>query len=304
MKKRKAAARKRSAGRKGGVDYHPPYEVIAWKDNRVIMLDQRLLPNEESYVSLETHADVSRAISDMVIRVVLRPSVLPVPMGCALGAMHLPEKSVQAFQKKMDRVFQEISGARPTAVNLGWAVSRMRENCFGEDWEDTDSIKSALVKEALEIQREDLEINWKLGHEGSALIEAGARVLTYCNAGTLATGGYGTALGVIRACFRKKKIEVFSCETRPFLQGARLTVWELMKERLPVTLITDNMAGALMREEGLDCVVVGADRVCGQRRCGEQDRHLHSGRALQGTQDPVLRGSALIHHRSPVPFGD
>jgi len=252
----------KACGKRGGkIDYQPSYRTIEWKGDRVRMLDQRRLPWEEKYVTLRTHRDVAGAIRDMVIRGA--PAIgIAGAMGCALGAVRSPAVDLLPFQQEMEAVFQDMEQARPTAVNLGWAVSRMRRVCAGGDGRDAASWKRPLVEEALRIQREDLEINWNLGLHGSRLIETGARVLTYCNTGTLATGGYGTALGVIRTCLRQgKRIHVIACETRPFLQGARLTAWELMKERIPVTLITDNMAGHLMRQGDVDCVIVGADRV-------------------------------------------
>jgi methylthioribose-1-phosphate isomerase len=183
-------------------------------------------------------------------------------MGCALGAGEIREKQVLPFLRRLEPVFEAMESARPTAINLKWAINRLREVCYGREWHDVTSLQKALVAEALRIQQEDLEGNWRLGRYGSSLIGGRARILTYCNTGSLATGGYGTALGIVRACWRsRKKIEVFACETRPFLQGARLTAWELMKEGIPVTLITDNTAGYLMQEGGVDCVIVGADRV-------------------------------------------
>jgi methylthioribose-1-phosphate isomerase len=162
----------------------------------------------------------------------------------------------------LERSCQEIGKARPTAVNLRWALDRMLTLCHGQAWQEVESLQEALVAESQKILSEDLETNWRIGQAGSALIPRRSTVLTYCNTGTLATGGYGTAAGVIRACWRQGKgIEVLACETRPFLQGARLTAWELMKEGIPVTLITDNMAGHFMRQGRIDCVIVGADRV-------------------------------------------
>lgn len=249
------------AQRGGRIDYRPSYRTIEWKGDRVVMLDQRRLPREEVYVTLRAHGEVAGAIRDMVIRGA--PAIgIAGAMGCALGAVHCAAADIGPFERQMEKVFQEMAQARPTAVNLGWAVSRMRQVCFGRDATSVASVRKELVEECLRIQREDLEINWRLGLQGSRLIENGARVLTYCNTGTLATGGYGTALGVIRTCIRQgKRIDVVACETRPFLQGARLTAWELMKEGIPVTLITDNMAGWLMQEGVVDCVIVGADRV-------------------------------------------
>ncbi len=259
--KKTAAGKKAKIGKIGKIEYRPPYTTIEWKQDRVVMLDQRRLPAQEKYLTLRTHAQVAAAIRDMVIRGA--PAIgIAAAMGCALGAARIPGTDLRRFRKAMEPVFQDMVQARPTAVNLGWAVSRMRDVCHGSEGMDTAALKLALVEEALAVQREDLEINWNLGLHGSGLVPPGSRVLTYCNTGTLATGGYGTALGVIRTCFRqRKKIEVFACETRPFLQGARLTAWEMMREGLPVTLITDNMAGYLMQEGEVDCVILGADRV-------------------------------------------
>jgi len=253
--------KKARGDRKEAIQYRPSYRTIEWKRDRVVMLDQRRLPRQERYVTLRSHEAVAGAIRDMVIRGA--PAIgIAGAMGCALGALHCGGSDLRVFQREMEGVFQTVESARPTAVNLGWAVSRMRDVCFGQAGGDVACLKKALADECLRIQREDLEINWNLGLHGFALVPEGARVLTYCNTGTLATGGYGTALGVIRTCFRLgKPIEVIACETRPFLQGARLTAWELMKESIPVTLITDNMAGHLMQAGGVDCVIVGADRV-------------------------------------------
>ncbi len=253
--------KKAKGKKKEAIDYRPPYRTIEWKRDRVVMLDQRRLPKQEKYVILRTHREVAEAIRDMVIRGA--PAIgIAAAMGCALGAVRSTARDLRLFEREMEAVFQGMVKARPTAVNLGWAVSRMRDVCFGRDEKDVAFLRKALVEECLQIQQEDLEINWNLGLQGSSLIPKGARVLTYCNAGTLATGGYGTALGVIRTCLRQgKKIDVIACETRPFLQGARLTAWELMKEDIPVTLITDNMVGYLMQEGGVDCVIVGTDRV-------------------------------------------
>ena len=250
--RRKAAAR---------VDYRPAYQSIAWKGDRVVMLDQRCLPQRERVLGFRSAAEVAGAIRDMVIRGA--PAIgIAGAMGCALGVQQIREKKLPLFLRQAESVFAVMESARPTAVNLRWAVDRLREICHRQEWRDPAALQQALVEEALRIQREDLEINWALGLEGSALIGPAERVLTYCNTGSLATGGYGTALGVIRACWRQKKnIQVFACETRPFFQGARLTTWELMKEGIPVTLITDNAAGHLMQQGAVDCVIVGADRV-------------------------------------------
>ena len=252
---------KASTGKGPKIEYRPPYRTIAWADDRVLMLDQRRLPLEERYLTLRNYAQVADAIRDLAIRGA--PAIgIAAAMGCALGAVHRKEKRLPAFRAAFERVCERMVKARPTAVNLAWAVERMRRVCHAEDWRDVASVKQALVEEALRIQSEDLDINLRMAEEGSRLIPAGSRIMTYCNAGTLATGGYGTAVGVIRACWRQRKnVEIFACETRPFLQGARLTTWELIQEGIPVTLITDNAAGYLMQTGRVDCAIVGADRV-------------------------------------------
>jgi len=254
---------KNTKSKKVVVDYRPPYQTIAWKGDRVVLLDQRLLPGKEKYLACRTGREVAQAIRLMVIRGA--PAIgIAAAFGCALEALRIRERQVGRFLRSFEKSCEEIGRARPTAVNLRWALERMRAVCLGQEWQEVELLQKALVAESRKILTEDLETNWRIGQAGSVLIPRRARILTYCNTGTLATGGYGTAAGIIRACWRRgsgKGIEVFACETRPFLQGARLTAWEFIKEGIPVTLITDNMAGHFMREGRIDCVIVGADRV-------------------------------------------
>ncbi len=207
-------------------------EPIRWKGDRLELLDQRLLPERSEYVSCRTAEEVAKAIKDMVVRGA--PAI-----GCAAAfgiALNGSEES-----------FSRLAASRPTAVNLFWALERMRK-------------ARDRVAEAIAIFEEDLAANRAMGEHGAKLIGANARVMTYCNAGALATSGYGTALGVIRSA-KSKGVSVIACETRPYLQGARLTAWECVQEGIPCTLITDNMAGHLMATGQVDAVIVGADRI-------------------------------------------
>jgi methylthioribose-1-phosphate isomerase len=232
--------------------------TIEWRDGAVVMLDQRLLPTKEVYRTYRDYRGVARAIKDMVIRGA--PAIgVTAAMGIALGARQL--------QKKIDdpatfeRLCQVFAATRPTAVNLFWAIERMREVYHQVLPQGGAGLCDLLVHEALVIYEEDVAANRRMGRYGATLVPKGATVLTHCNAGALATAGYGTALGVVRAAWEQgKKISVVVPETRPFLQGARLTAWELMKEGIPATLVTDNMVGHFMQKGAVDCVVVGTDR--------------------------------------------
>jgi methylthioribose-1-phosphate isomerase len=233
-------------------------KTIEWKDNRVILIDQRLLPGKEVYRICRGYEEVADAIRTMAIRGA--PAIgVAAAMGVALGCMKLPEKS---FERQFERIVLELSRTRPTAVNLFWALERMRKVYRASRPEGVKNVKSALLREARRIHAEDISANKRLGRYGAELLGNARRIMTHCNAGALATAGYGTALGVIRALKESgKKVEVWVNETRPLLQGARLTAWELKKEKIPATLVTDNMAGYLMRKGGVDAVVVGCDRV-------------------------------------------
>jgi len=225
------------------------------------MIDQRRLPTEEIYETYTSFEEVATAIKDMVIRGA--PAIgVAVAMGIALGVQSLVNKDKEARRQKFDRICQLFTQTRPTAVNLFWAIERMRKLYNKIEDKDLADIKRLIKKEALKIYEEDLKINEDMGLNGSRFIKDGDTVLTHCNAGALATAGFGTALGVIRAAWQQgKKIKVFADETRPYLQGARLTTWELMKDGIPVTLITDNMAGYFMKQSAINLVIVGADRI-------------------------------------------
>lgn len=238
-------------------------KTLEWTDEGVMMIDQRLLPTEETYPVFRNYEEVAFAIKDMVVRGA--PAIgVAAAMGVALGARDIQTNDPEQFEQAFDQICQVIGSTRPTAVNLFWAIERMR-NLYGSLKEQNASlneIRQRLIDEARLMHDEDVEANRSMGRFGAELIPDEATVLTHCNAGALATAGYGTALGVIRAAVEAgKKIAVFADETRPFLQGARLTAWELQKDNIPVTLITDNMAGHFMKGGKIDCVVVGADRI-------------------------------------------
>ena len=233
-------------------------KTIEWKNDRVIMLDQRLLPHREIYRVCRDSNDVAAAIRQMVIRGA--PAIgVAAAMGVALGALKSPPKS---FDRSFERNLAALGKTRPTAVNLFWALQRMRQVYLANRSQGIDTVKGALKEEAQKIYKEDIAANRQLGKYGVSLLRNAKKIMTHCNAGALATAGYGTALGVLRALKESgKEFEVFVNETRPFLQGARLTAWELKKEKIPATLITDNMAGYLMQSGKVDAVVVGCDRV-------------------------------------------
>ncbi len=237
------------------------FRTIEWRNNKVIMIDQTRLPGEVIYNEYEDFQGVAEAIRGMVIRGA--PAIgVAAAMGVALGAKDIIADTHESFSRQLENVCNILAATRPTAVNLFWAIERMKRVAAANSEKDINSIRALLKAEAISIENEDLRICRAIGQHGAPLIREGATVLTHCNAGGLATAGYGTALGVIRAAHDAgKKITVFADETRPWLQGARLTAWELMQDNIPVTLITDNMAGWLMRKGEIDCVVVGADRI-------------------------------------------
>src|SRR5579884_595949 len=231
-------------------------ETIAWTPEGVVMIDQTRLPNETSFVTCRTHTEVAEAIRKMVIRGA--PAIgVAAAMGVALGA----QKS-QNLEADMPVICETLTKTRPTAVNLFWAIDRMRGVYEANKHLGPDAVRARLIEEAQHIREEDIAINEAIGRNGAPLVPDGKTVLTHCNAGALATAGYGTALGVIRAAVEMgKKIDVFADETRPFLQGARLTAWELQRDGIETTLITDNMAGHFLKSGRIGCVVVGADRI-------------------------------------------
>jgi methylthioribose-1-phosphate isomerase len=240
-------------------------KTVEWTDEGVRMIDQRVLPTEERYVMLRSCDEVAEAVKLMVVRGA--PAIgVSAAMGIALGTKQAAVSSVADLEEDFDFFCDMMSRTRPTAVNLFWAIERMRDafrRAKAEGVTQVDEVKELLVEEAKRIFREDIESNRALGRFGGELIPDGATVLTHCNAGALATAGdYGTALGVVRgARDAGKRVAVIADETRPFLQGARLTAWELQKDEIPVTVITDNMAGHVMKQGSVDAVVVGADRI-------------------------------------------
>lgn len=235
-------------------------KTIEWRDDGVVMLDQRVLPLQEVYLTFTRPEEVISAIADLVIRGA--PAIgVAAAMGMALGAQSFSDEP-EEFRAQMADLSDRMSAARPTAVNLRWAVRRANRVAEEALTEGVAAAKARLVTEAKLMHRQDIEMNRAMGRHGAALVPDEATILTHCNAGALATAGYGTALGVVRAAHEAgKKVNVLADETRPFLQGARLTTWELQKDDIPVTLITDNMAGHFMKQGRVDCVVVGSDRI-------------------------------------------
>ena len=239
-------------------------KTVEWTNEGVRMLDQRLLPTEEKYLMLRSYEEVAEAIQKMVIRGA--PAIgVAAAMGLALGASQSVGMSASDLEDDFDYMCGVMAKTRPTAVNLFWAIERMRQRLQKEkaSTKDVEKLKQSLVDEALQIFDEDIKANRAIGKYGADLIKDNSTILTHCNAGALATAGdYGTALGVIRGAHDAgKRVAVIADETRPFLQGLRLTAWELAKDNIPVTVITDNMAGHMMQQGKVDTVVVGADRI-------------------------------------------
>jgi methylthioribose-1-phosphate isomerase len=237
--------------------------TIAREGDAVIMIDQRKLPAEEVYVRCKTAAEVARAIRTMVIRGA--PAIgVAAAMGIAIGMRQSKATGTQKFAAEFHKICELMAATRPTAVNLFWAIDRMKRTfaAAAQAGESVVEIKERLDREAQAIHDEDLASCRAMGQFGAEVVPDEARILTHCNAGALATAGYGTALGVIRGAVEKgKRVAVFADETRPFLQGARLTAWELVRDGIETTVITDNMTGALMNQGKVDLVVVGADRI-------------------------------------------
>ena len=238
-------------------------KTVEYIDGIVRMIDQRRLPLEKVFVDCKEIDDVASAIRTMVIRGA--PAIgVSAAMGVSLGAESIYADNFDAFYSKLEDKCVPLANSRPTAVNLAWGIERMKRVALESRLLSIPELKKKLKHEALDICKEDIESNMAMGNFGQTLINDGSTVLTHCNAGALATAGFGTALGVIRAAVNAgKAINVLADETRPFLQGARLTVWELMEDNIPVKLITDNMSGFFMKNNQVDAVVVGADRIAG-----------------------------------------
>ena len=236
-------------------------ETLRWQDGRLEMIDQRVLPAKFEYLRYQSAGETAEGIRSMVVRGA--PAIgCAAAYGVALEALRQRLASPDEFTIAMNQAFEVLAASRPTAVNLFWALKRMRAKWESLGGRAVGEIADALLAEAHEVLAEDIRINRAMGAFGADLLPDGARVLTHCNAGALATAGHGTALGVIRSAVAAgKKLHVFADETRPFLQGARLTAWELAKDHIPVPLITDNMAGHFMKSGEIKAVIVGADRI-------------------------------------------
>lgn len=235
--------------------------TVEWKEGAVWLLDQSRLPESVEFLDCRDYQAVAKAITELKVRGA--PAIgVAAAMGIALGAQSVPATDPDEFAKAVSAICDQFAATRPTAVNLFWAIERMKRKLAELRDRPVTDIKRELIEESQRIGDEDVTMCKAIGRHGAALIKDGQTILTHCNAGALATAGYGTALGVIRAAWEQgKKIRVIADETRPVLQGARLTVWELMQDNIPVTLITDNMAGALMRQGKIHLCVVGADRI-------------------------------------------
>ncbi len=236
-------------------------QTLEWTDSGVRFIDQTKLPTEEVYVTCKTHQQVADVIRNMVVRGA--PAIgVSAAMGIALGVKNSKAETAGELKQDLDQICDIIGKTRPTAVNLFWAIQRMKDKFETLRVRPLPQIRQSLIDEAKRMHAEDIAANQAMGRHGAALMPASGGVLTHCNAGALATCGYGTALGVIRAAVEQgKKIHVYADETRPFLQGSRLTAWELMKDNIPTTVISDNMAGAMMRQGKIGAIVVGADRI-------------------------------------------
>ncbi len=236
-------------------------QTLEWTDRGVVFIDQTKLPTEETYVTCKTHDQVADVIRNMVVRGA--PAIgVAAAMGIALGVRDSKAETVGELKHDLDQICDNMGKTRPTAVNLFWAIHRMQEKFERLRIRPVAQIKQELIEESQRMHAEDIAANQAMGRHGATLMPSEGGVLTHCNAGALATAGYGTALGVIRAAVEQgKKIHVYADETRPFLQGSRLTAWELMKDGIPTTVISDNMAGAMMQQGKIGAIVVGADRI-------------------------------------------
>ncbi|GAB1723139.1 MAG: S-methyl-5-thioribose-1-phosphate isomerase [Nitrospira sp. CR1.1] len=235
--------------------------TVEWKDGAVRLLDQSRLPSQVEFLECRDYRAVAQAIRELKVRGA--PAIgVTAAMGVALGAQSLNVDDYHAFVKQVEEICDHLAASRPTAVNLFWAIARMKDTLASLKGKTIAEIKRELIRESQTILDEDIALCKVMGRHGATVLQDGQTVLTHCNAGALATAGYGTALGVIRAAWEEgKHIRVIADETRPVLQGARLTAWELMQDKIPVTLITDNMAGSLMRQGKIQVCVVGADRI-------------------------------------------
>ena len=269
------------------------FETLRWRDGTLEMLDQRVLPATVQYLAYTSAAETAAGIRDMVVRGA--PAIgVAAAYGVALEANRLRTAGADTFKAGLEAGFDVLAKSRPTAVNLFWALERMREEWQSVTASSQETIAEHLTTVAQDIHAADIAANRAMGRHGAALLANGARVLTHCNAGALATAGHGTALGVIRSAIEAgKSISVYADETRPFLQGARLTAWELMQDGIPVTLIADNAAAFLMSRGGNRWR--GSSRC--QWRCGEQDRHLCGCGSRQPPPDSVLCRSADLNDR-------
>ncbi|MGD0508886.1 MAG: S-methyl-5-thioribose-1-phosphate isomerase, partial [Terriglobales bacterium] len=236
-------------------------QTLEWTKSGVVFIDQTKLPTEEVYVTCTTYQQVADAIRNMVVRGA--PAIgVAAAMGIALGVKNSTAENGADLKKDFDQICETIRQTRPTAVNLFWAIRRMTAKFESLRIRPIAQIQQALIEESQRMHAEDIAANQAMGRHGATLMPSSGGVLTHCNAGALATAGYGTALGVIRAAVEAgKKIHVYADETRPFLQGSRLTAWELMKDGIPTTVISDNMAGVMMQQGKIGAIVVGADRI-------------------------------------------
>ena len=272
-------------------DILSPHAIVRLEDDAVVLLDQRRLPAEAVELRLATWQQVADAIREMAVRGA--PAIgVAAAYGVALAAARSTAGSLEVLREDVARAAAGLAAARPTAVNLPWAVERMVEESALAH-RDPGALRDALRARAEAIHADEVDRCVRIGEHGAGLLRAGAQVLTHCNAGALATGGFGTALGIIRAAHRRDPgLHVWVDETRPLLQGARLTAWELQQEDIAATLITDSTAAWLMAERKVDAVITGADRIARERRHGEQDRHLRPGRPRPRSRPAVLRRRA------------
>jgi len=236
-------------------------QVFKWTAGSLYLLDQTQLPFKKKYIKCSAYTDVAEAIKTMKVRGA--PAIaIAAAYGVALAARRLKAKDAKTYGQKMEKVFSDLLATRPTAVNLRWAIDHLRKFILANPLRRVNMFQDLLLKEAKQMEQNDKGMNQHMGKLGAEFIRDGDTILTYCNTGSLATGGYGTALGVIRSAYAQgKKIKVMACESRPYLQGARLTAWELKEDHIPFHLITDNMAGHFMQRKEVKVVVVGADRI-------------------------------------------